>query len=401
MMKSFTSWSLITFVSLCAAAHAQTFSVIHAFTGITDNERPIGGITVRAGTLYGTTRGFDENGGTAYQLTPSGSGWVWSPLLFGGQQFTPWDRIVFGPDNHPYGTSGGYGVSAYGFVFDLIPPLTTCKTADCFWSENVLYQFRGQSDGGGPYTGDLVWDQSGNIYGTTQVAGAEGVGTVYELMKSGNGWSEKVLHSFSGPDGEHPYDRVIFDGQGNLFGTTYDGGRYGFGTVFKLTPSGNGWVESTVYDFQDSTDGENPHGGLVIDRSGNLYGATGSGGQDGGGTIFELSPSGNAWTFNLLHAFSGACGPFASLSIDVAGNLYGTTYCDGSHNQGNIFKLANTQNGWVYTSLHDFNINVDGAFPLSGVTLDSNGTLYGTTFEGGDLNCFPPNGCGVVWQIKP
>ena len=188
-------------------------------------------------------------------------------------------------------------------------------------------------------------------------------GTVYELTPSGNGYTESVLYSFSGPDGASPYAGLVFDNKGNLFGTTYRGGSNDAGTVFELTyVPGVGWTEHVLYNFQNASDGEYPFGGLIFDSAGNLYGTTIDGGSGGGGTVFELSPSGDTWTFKLLYSFSGQgdCGPGATLTMDGAGNLYGTTYCDGIYNNGSVFKLSNTQNGWVYTSLHDFTGGTDG-----------------------------------------
>ncbi len=148
-------------------------------------------------------------------------------------------------------------------------------------------------------------------------------------------------------------------------------------------------------------DGYGPSAGLVADSFGNLYGATTYGGNDPyGGTIFELSPSGDTWTFNVLYSFSGGGGPSASLTMDTAGNLYGTTVGDGAYRGGNVFKLTNTANGWVYTSLHDFMGGLDGSNPQSQVAIDTDGTLYGTTYYGGGGNC-GYLGCGVVWMIKP
>ena len=150
-----------------------------------------------------------------------------------------------------------------------------------------------------------------------------------------------------------------------------------------------------------------PAGGLIFDSAGNLYGTTFDGGSGSGGTLFELSPFGNSWTYKLLYSFSGpdwrSCGPYATLTMDAAGNLYGTTNCDGVYDSGNVFRLRNTENGWVYTSLHDFTGGSDGALPQSNVSIDTDGTLYGTTWNGGEMNCVSGYGagCGVVWMIKP
>ncbi len=148
-----------------------------------------------------------------------------------------------------------------------------------------------------------------------------------------------------------------------------------------------------------------PYTGVIRDSVGNFYGASSDGGNGGGGTIFELSPVGDTWTFTVIYSFTGRqgsyCGPRASLSMDGSGNLYGTTNCDGANGWGNVFKLTNTQTGWVYTSLHDFADGTDGADAISIVTIDTDGTLYGTANSGGNLSCNAPFGCGTVWMIKP
>ncbi len=406
-LKTIVYLSLVALVaSLTLAAHAQTFSVIHMFDdqGL---KQPFAGVTLRDGTLYGTTQQVG-----AYQITHSGSNWNYSlisTLPNGG--FNADSRVVFGPDGHPYGTTQyAYDEGqqlGYGLVYDLVPPITICKTANCEWKENVLYFFQDRPDGAQPsLLGDLVWDKKGNIYGTTSDGGANGEGAVYEMKPTDSGWKESVVYSFTdSSDGGSPSSGVIFDTNGNLFGTDF-GGLYGYGTVFELTNVNGVWKETVVYDFQQSS-GAYPSAGLLLDKSGNLYGATSDAGNAGGGTVFELSPSGDTWIFTLLYNFSGRlggfCGPFAPLTMDGAGNLYGTTNCDGANGFGNIFKLTKTQNGWVYSSLHDFTGGDDGKFPVSNVTIDADGTLYGTAWQGGSFagGCLMTNGCGVVWMIKP
>ncbi len=390
------------------AAQAQTFSVIHAFTGGGDGANPDAGVTIRAGILYGTAFTGGNGNGSVYQITHSGNNWVTLPIsLLSGGGANPIARVVFGPDGHPYGTTENGGPAGKGIVFNLIVPLTICKTANCFWKENVLYGFMGGADGANPGYGDLTWDPEDNIYGTTLRGGTSGDGAVYELQRSGNSWTESVIHSFSGPDGLAPQSGVIFDSNGNLFGTTLQGGSQGNGTVYELKyTQGVGWTEYPVYDFQNGNDGRGPIAGLIFDGSGNLYGATSDGGSGGGGTVFELSPSGDSWTFKLLYSFNGpqgiACGPWGTLALDAAGNLYGTTNCDGGYTFGSVFKLTNTGNGWLYSSLHDFSGYSDGAIPFSNVTFDTNGNLYGTAYYGGTFggNC-GDIGCGTVWMITP
>jgi uncharacterized repeat protein (TIGR03803 family) len=393
------------------AARAQTFNVIHSFiepSGVL----PDSGVTLRAGVLYGTTlcRQYPGNcgRGAVYQIIPVGSNWYYTPIsLFSAGGGQPQARVVFGPDNQLYGTATNGGSQNYGLVFNLTPMPAICRTANCFWPEKVLHQFTGSpDDGAGPVYGDLVWDPVGNIYGTTAEGGDLGVGTVYQMTKSGNDWTEAPIYSFTGPDGAIPLAGVILDSNGDLFGTTRQGGLYGFGTVFELTYNVNsGWTETVLYNFQNQNDGQLPVAGVIRDSAGNLYGATSDGGAGGGGTVFELSPVGDTWTFTLLYSFTGqqgeTCGPYAPLTLDSSGNLYGTTFCDGADNLGNVFKLTNTGNGWEYTSLHDFADGTDGAEPISNVTIDADGTLYGTAVYGGNSSCNPPYGCGTVWMIKP
>ncbi len=413
-LKTLVCLSLIALVAMLSpAAHAQTFSVIHAFNGV-DGARPYSGVTIRAGVLYGTTRLcriFCSESGNVYQINHMGSNWAYSPLFFfsGQNGAAPAARVVFGPDNHLYGTTQYGGFQDGGIVFNLTPPVSICKTANCFFTENVLYQFPVDSglDGHDPI-GDLIWDPMGNIYGTTGSGGTVDLGTVFKMTKSGSNWTEIPLHIFTGPDGDGPVSGVIFDSNGNLLGTTISGGLYGSGIVFELTYiDGIGWAETVLYSFQNQSDGSYLYAGLVKDSAGNLYGATSQGGNGGGGAVFELSPAGNAWTFNVLYSFFGQpgqyCGPFASLTMDAAGNLYGTTMCDGANSLGNVFKLSNTQNGWKYTSLHDFTGGPDGSYPVSNVTIDADGTLYGTASQGGSVvsECTIYVGCGTVWMIKP
>jgi len=415
-MKSKTLFYLILIIflaSLIPAMRAQTFSVLHSFTEGPDGTVPDAGVTIRGNALYGTTTGFSQsyNCGAVYQLTRSGSNWLFSTLAsFSGTHFCwPLARVVFGPDGHLYGTTQGGGMSGYGTVFKLTPPVGLCKTAACYWTVTELHGFGSGTDGLLPGYGDLTWDQQGNIYGTTSDGGTSRRGTVYELTPSGNGYTESFLYSFSGPDGATPYAGLVFDNKGNLFGTTAYGGTNDEGTVYELSyVPGVGWTEHVIRDFQNASDGAYPIGGLTFDSAGNLYGTTAGGGNGDAGTVFELSPSGDTWIYKVLYRFSGPkyCGSWAALSMDGAGNLYGTTYCGGIYNQGSVFKLSNTQNGWLYTSLHDFTGGTDGGGGAptevwSNVAIDTDGTLYGTTPAGGDMNRCSGYGCGVVWMIKP
>jgi uncharacterized repeat protein (TIGR03803 family) len=365
----------------------------------------------RAGNLYGTAEVGGFGGGTVFTLTHTGSGWIFNPLYSFGEDdgAQPRGGVIIGPYGILYGTTYEGGSSGvYGTVFNLRPPPKACKTALCPWTETVLYSFKGGADGAYPWDA-LVFDQTGNIYGTTQNGGVPKptspcnigeCGTVFELTPANGGWIESVIYSFSGSDGKNPLSGLTFDQSGNLYGTTWGGGAYGYGAVYQLTPSGSGWTESILYNFTGGADGASPYGGLIFDPSGKLYGATSAYGTGGGGTVFELTPAGNGnWAYSLVYSFTGAaqCGPRATLVMDGAGNLYGTTICDGAYFLGSVFELTPSDDGtWTLTSLHDFaGVHNDGTQPSSNVVIDANGNLYGTTIAGG------AHGHGVVWEITP
>jgi len=416
----------LTFV-LTHSAQAQTFKVIHNFSGGGDGGVPTAGVIMdEAGNLYGTTCGSlcgygGGNSGNVFKLTHKNSAWIINPLYTfsgGNDGGSPGATVVFGPDGNLYGTTyygggDGCGGSGCGTVFQLKPYPTACKTAICGWQETVLYRFTGGSDGATPGRGDLIFDKAGNLYGTAQGGGNQagvcseigGCGVVFELTPSNGGWTESVLYSFTGgSDGAAPPGGVIFNNIGNLYSTTTFGGNLdcvnswglGCGTVFELTPSGQGWTENVLYTFQNGNDGRGwPYVGLIFDNSGNLYGTTVNGGANGGGSVFKLTPSNGGWTFATSFSFPGGfdtAGPEASLTMDAAGNLYGTTIGGGYSTNGTVFKLTASGGGWTYTDFYDFSGEYDGGSPQSNVILDANGNLYGTAVDG-------QNGSGVVWEI--
>ena len=399
-------------VATAPAARAQTFSLLHTFTGGNDGARPVSGLTMdRAGRLYGTTQyGGNIHLGSVYQLTRKGSGWVNNPIYsFNGNETNdgamPYSGLTIGPDGSFYGTTyeggGDCALSNHGCgtVYNLRPAAAACKAALCPWTETVIYRFVGGSDGANPGGGNVIFDAAGNLYGTTDNGGASGVGTVYELTPSNGGWTEKVLYTFAGgSDGTHPWGGVILDQTGNLYGTTSQGGigcdGFGCGTVFELTPSGSGWTKKILYSFTGGRDGTDPYAGLVFDQSGNLYGATAFSGSGGGGTVFELTPSNGSWTFTLVYSLTGGQGPNYSLAIDGADNLYGTAP-EGGASAGVVFRLAPAGGGWTYTALHNFTGGYDGGLPIGSPMLDADGNVYGTTYNDG------ANDDGTVWEITP
>jgi uncharacterized repeat protein (TIGR03803 family) len=256
-------------------------------------------------------------------------------------------------------------------------------------TETLLYNFSDGSDGGHPAS-RLVFDAEGNLYGTTRVGGL-GFGTVYELSPNGSGgWTETVLHSFAGGfDGSDPrYSDVVFDGAGNLYGTTHSGGAKNHGVVFKLTHSGSGWTETILHSFGGSkTEGCYPGSGLIMDSAGKLYGTThGCGGTNG--TVFEMSSSGgNTWTEHIIY---GVKTSYAGLTMDGAGNIFGTS------RDNLLYELSpNGNGGWTASVLHAFTgTPFDGSDPQGALVFDSSGDLYGTTLHGGTT------GRGTVYRMS-
>jgi len=258
--------------------------------------------------------------------------------------------------------------------------------------ERVVHRFTSVPDGSQTFA-YLIPDNAGNLYGTTSQGGTANAGTVFELTPDGeDGWAETVLYSFqTSSDGNFPYGAVVFDGAGNLYGTTMYGGSTGYGTVYELTPAaGGGWTETVIHNFGDTGDGQYPQGALAIDAAGNLYGTTFAGGAhmkcdssgDSCGTVFEISPSGSGWTESVLYSF-GAHGdghfPISAVTLDSSGNLYGTTMAGGRNKLGTVWQLSPSSRGWQETILHHFSNKGDGASPESDITLDDKGNLYGTT----------------------
>jgi len=269
-------------------------------------------------------------------------------------------------------------------------------------SEIVLHSFTG-ADGNGPASGLIYDNATGAFYGTTYEGGSQNNGTVFQLAPDGSGgWTESVLYNFSGTDGSGPdYGLLATHKNGvisALYGTTYFGGQYNYGTIFELTPAqGGAWNEAVLYSFASGADGESPDGGLVMDKNGALYGVTVSAGKSGVGILFKLTPSASGWKKSVLWNFSisGGGQPQGHLIFDKTGALYGTTTIGGPRYQssGTVFRLKPPASGhrrWTYSVLHTFVLCSLG--PDAGVIFDSNGTLYGTT-----LGC----GQGTVFALRP
>ena len=356
-------------VALLAATSVASEKVLHNF-GISgaDGQHPYAGLVLdSSGNLYGTTvMGGSQNEGAVFQTSPNGSGGWTTKILYSfgsvandGQQ--PHSVLVFDGSGNLYGTASAGGSEGYGTVFELTP------NGSGGWREVTLHNFGIlDTDGIYPYAG-LVFDGSGNLYGTTSKGGSEGRGAVFQLTPNGSGgWTEHVIHNFgvARNDGQHPYGSLIFDRSGSLYGTTNIGGSEGEGAVFELTPDGSGgWSERIIHNFGvGENDGLYPYSTLVFDGSGNLYGVTVGGGSAANGAAFEMTPNGSGgWSERVLHNFgvsgTDGIGPYAGLIFDGAGNLYGATEGGGSQGDGTVFKMTpNGSGGWTEHVLHNFGI---------------------------------------------
>jgi uncharacterized repeat protein (TIGR03803 family) len=393
-------------MSTFAAAQEK---VLHSFNNDgTDGAYPQAGLIFdAAGNLYGTTHGGGANSyGTVFEMTPAAGG-TWTERVLhsfaGGTDGTnPAAGLIFDAAGNLYGTTTQGGLYNYGIVFELTP------AAGGTWIFNELYNFRGGTDGANPYA-ELIFDAAGNLYGTTLNGGSTGTGygTVFELTPAAGGtWTEQVLYSFrGGTDGTWPYAGLIFDAAGNLYGTTPNGSTNNGGIAFELTPAAGGtWTEKVLYSFQGGTEGWNPFAGLIFDAAGNLYGTTAAGGgAQNAGTVFELTPAaGGTWTEKVLWSLRNppdGNAPYSKLIFDGAGNLYGTTVHGGTPGYGMVFELTPAAGGtWTEQVLHSFSGWIggrDGANPLAGLIFDGAGNLYGTTDEGGT------SGAGTVFEVTP
>lgn len=394
---------MITPPSIC---RAQTFTLLHSFTGHDDGSQPVAGVTMGgSGTLYGTASLGGAGGtGTAFKLMLHGSDWIFSPLyeFTQGADELPRGGISTGPGGALYGTTAG-GQGTNGAIMELRPPLNICRSALCYWNQTTIDVFDGR-DGSLPEYSNLAFDAEGNIYGTTFYGGRSGKGIVYKLTQSGGNWSEKILYDLGiGQDGSYPISNVTIDPAGDLYVTTTMGGAGGLGTVIELTPAGLGWNESVLQNFYNDQNGYYPSTGLVMDPQGNLYGTTVLGGANGGGTVFELSQSGGHWNFSVVYSFTGGSGANGgALSLDTAGDLYGTTVGDGLYGMGMVFRLTNSNGSWTLTDLHDFTGGSDGESPVGGVVVDANNVVYGTAAGGGNTGGWCGTfGCGTAWEITP
>ena len=331
-LPAFFALAMIALLIGAQAAYGQSETVLYNFTGGSDGGYATSRLTADgAGNFYGTTFGGGLGYGTVFELSPNGSGG---------------------------------------------------------WNETVLYNFTGGLDGGGPLYSYLIFDASGNLYGTAYAGGAHGQGVVFELSPDGVSWSETVLYSFNSippnwTDGSYPESGLIMDTAGNLYGTTQTGGgMFQPGVVFELSPAKGGWTEQVIFAYP-AQDGSAGAGGLTMDAAGNLYGV-------GNQVVFELSPGQGGWTANVLHTFGEPKGGLTAQGIPVLdknGNIYGTTLSGGAKGNGTVYKLILGKKGvWTEKVLYSFKGRKDGSNPLAGIIFDAAGNIYGTTTAGCKTN---------------
>ncbi len=372
--------------------------VLYSFTGSSGQNPLSTPIADAQGRLYGTTVSGGNSGlGTVFRLTPSGSGYTESVLhsfTGGSDGAQPYSSLHADKNGVLYGTTYGGGSYSEGTVYRLVP-------SGSGYLESVIYSFTGGSDGAQPFLDSqaLFEDKQGALYGTTGYGGTYGVGVVFKLTPSGSGYTESVLYSFTGStDGATPVPSLIADKYGALYGTAHSGGSYGDGAVFKLTPSGSGYTETTLLSFTGSggaAPGQSLYYGLVADKHGNLYGTTGYGGAYGSGVAFVLTAS-TGYTETVLHEFTGGADgryPYEGLFLDKSGALFGTTYEGGSSGLGTLFALTPSSQGYVEHVLHNFTGSGDGWGPQCNL-LRRGTILYGVTYNGGT------DGDGTVFEYK-
>lgn len=403
--KNFIGFAAVLAVSAvvmltAGRASAQHERVLHSFGGSSaDGYYPTAGLTSDAsGNLYGVTLwGGTGGSGTVFELSPMAGG-GWSEKIIHAFNFTnganPYGSLMVDSRGNVYGTTSDGGAHSYGTAFELR------QISPGVWGQKILYNFADGTDGGYPES-SLIMDSAGNLYGSCESGGALNAGVVFELSPSSGGvWSEKVIYSFHGTDGATPAGAMAFDGAGNLYGATYVGGTNSDGTVFELTPAAHGaWTETVLHSFAQYVDGGGLLSGVLLDGSGNVYGAAAYLGCCGGGTVFEFSPAGGGvWNETLLYSFSGpgSEGP-NGIFFDAAGNLYGPLNTGGTDGIGAVFKLTPASGGtWSETTLYSFiSGGTDGANPNGALVRDASGNIYGTTYGGGTY------GAGTLFEIRP
>jgi uncharacterized repeat protein (TIGR03803 family) len=389
--------------ALALTAWAVTEKVLWNFKGGSDGSEPWSNyfISDAKGNLYAATAaGGTYSAGTVFMLSPAGKETVLYEFKGSdGDGAYPHGRLAFDADGEIYGTTQGGGTNGTGTVYRLSPK------SGGGWTEKVIYTFSATgADGTAPSAGMTI-AADGTMYSTTPDGGAYGAGTVFSLKKTSKGWKQTVIQNLNGSsNGGFPYEGLMMDTAGNLYGAAPTGGTSGQGVIYRLSLTKKGWVDTVLYSFT----GQNGDGAglywidLISDKSGNIYGATSFGGTNGTGTVWELvySETKKTYSESILYEF-GASGsgdgnnPYGGLAMDTKGNLYGTTLYGGPSNIGTFYKLTRQGKTWKETILHSFVGANDGNEPTGNPYIDATGRLYGMTQTGGKSNL------GIVYRITP
>lgn len=384
---------------------ASNGKLVYSFTGSVDGGDPATGLSFdAAGNGYGTTVGGGFFGyGTVFELKRLAGGNFQEIVLYsftgGSDGKNAYGGVTLDAKGNLYGTTvaGGSGGVCSGDGCGVVFELTNTNGS---WGESVLYNFTGGDDGFGP-GGGVVFDSAGNLYGTTPDGGKFSAGVVYELSLQGGTWEQTVIHAFTGGnDGAVGSLGLLLLSGGNLYGVSELGGAHGAGTVFQLSPvAGGKWKFATLYGFGGQPDAGFPYGGLITDGKNNFYGTTYYGGTGGLGTVFKLDLT--AKKESVLHSFAGTDGasPTSTLVFDAVGNLYGTTSAGGfpACDCGTVFEMSPVRgsSAWTEAVLHRFKEKPDGGYPYYGLNADPSGNLFSTTASGGN------NEAGIVFEFTP
>jgi uncharacterized repeat protein (TIGR03803 family) len=377
----------LSLVFIAVSLHASdNLNVVYSFNPHSGASNPIGALTMdSSGNLYGQS----NNSGTAFELTPNGSG---------GYNFAVIGDCPDGLGSLALDHAGNlYAVTIFGNICEFSPD------GSGGWTTTTIYSF---SDG--DLSSPVIADGAGNLYGETFFGGSNNLGYIYELSLGSGGWTLTDLHDFSGSDGSGGFGAELLmpaltmNASGVIYGTTFGGGSAGYGVIFKLNKIDGAWQETVLHNFQGS-DGMYPDAPLLIDSAGNLYGTTTGGGSDGFGVVFEASNASGEWRTGVLHNFaSGTDGayPNSGLVMDSSGNLYGATLSGGGSSEcavendngcGMVFALLHQDGKWkemILTDFTGFNGGISG-----GVTIDAAGHLYGGAQGGGRY------GAGYVFEF--
>ena len=376
-MTLLRSLALLVYI-LIGHLSAQTFTVLHTFTGTPDGSYPQAGVTLSSsGDLYGiTSSGGQQGRGVIYKIDQFGNEAILHNLT-NHDGCCAYAGLSLDSSGNLYGTTVGDAIGTEGGIFRL-------RTSGKF---DLLHTFG--ADGDDPES-NLLKTPGGILYGTTVYGGYMDNGIVFSINPKTRAYT--VVHEFMGSDGAFPSGNLVADSAGNIYGATAGGGDFGHGVVYQLAPSGSVTV---LHSFLiDGMSGAGPLGGLIMGRDRALYGTTAQGGQFGFGTIFRLTLDGQETElYSFGESSPDGAVPFSSVIQDSSGNLYGTTYQGGTMGHGSVYEFDTTGK---LTLLHSFTLGTDGENPIAGLTSDSLGNLYGTTSKGSGSSFY-----GTVFVVTP